>query len=478
MAKRPRLFTCLNDPNNFCYICGEYILRKYKTVFLNTLQRKYEEHFGVAAENLEEPWTPSYICKSCKNILYDCASTSNYRPAMIINRPMQWKQPVCHVTDCYFCLSKMRGFGANMEWDYPKNSAVGFTLPVIQRYTAEGNESEVSLSSQESAASSSADILQRGGSQNRLTQEELNDLVRDLELTKDKAELLASRLKERHFLHTDVSTSIYRLRHKPYAKYYTMQTEICFCHDIAGLFRELGQLHNPKDWRLFIDSNKQSLKAVLLHNGNEKPSIPIAHAVNMKESYETMKKLLNCIKYEENNWVVCCDLKVVAILCGLQGGYTKHCCFLCLWDSRAKECHYIRKEWPKRENIVVGEYNIQNTPLVKKENIILPALHIKLGLVKNFIKALDKEGQAFLHLTNLFPFLTQAKIKEGILNGPQIRKLLNDELFEDLLSSDEQKAWRSFRLIVSDFLGNNKNPQYNEIVSDFLKNYSKIGMLR
>jgi len=42
-----------------------------------------------------------------------------------------------------------------------------------------------------------------------------------------------------------------------------------------------------------------SLKVVLLHNGNKFPSVPLAHAANMKESYESMKLLLGKIKYHE-----------------------------------------------------------------------------------------------------------------------------------------------------------------------------------
>ena len=50
---------------------------------------------------------------------------------------------------------------------------------------------------------------------------------------------------------------------------------------------------NPDQWRLFIDLSKVSLKVVLLHNGNRFPSVPLAHAANMKESYESMKVLLD-----------------------------------------------------------------------------------------------------------------------------------------------------------------------------------------
>ena len=40
-----------------------------------------------------------------------------------------------------------------------------------------------------------------------------------------------------------------------------------------------------------------------------------------------------------NGWL-CGDLKVLSILLGQQGGYTKYPCFLCLWDSRAKNEHW------------------------------------------------------------------------------------------------------------------------------------------
>ena len=44
------------------------------------------------------------------------------------------------------------------------------------------------------------------------SQEALNDLCRDLYLTKDKSELLASRLKERNLLGEGVKTTLYRKR--------------------------------------------------------------------------------------------------------------------------------------------------------------------------------------------------------------------------------------------------------------------------
>jgi len=46
-----------------------------------------------------------------------------------------------------------------------------------------------------------------------------------------------------------------------------------------------------------------------------------------------MKLLLGKIKYDEFKWKLCGDLKVVALLLGLQLGCTKYCCLLCEWDS-------------------------------------------------------------------------------------------------------------------------------------------------
>lgn len=243
------------------------------------------------------------------------------------------------------------------------------------------------------------------------------------------------------------------------------------------MFEEFREPYNSNEWRLFIDSSKQSLKAVLLHQGNSKPSIPLAHAVNMKESYDSIAMLLDLINYKHHDWKICADLKVVAMVTGLQLGYTKYMCFLCKWDSRARQYHYSRKNWPERINFTVGQDNVEFNPLVKKDKIILPALHIKLGLFKNFVKALQKDGDLFQYLKTVFPNLSDVKIKEGVFVGPQIKKLLGDSKFSSVLSVDEAEAWNSFRCVVDNFLGNYKSSNYKEIIENMLKNYKKIGKI-
>ena len=181
------------------------------------------------------------------------------------------------------------------------------------------------------------------------------------------------------------------------------------------------------EWRLFIDSSKRSLKAVLLHIGNKKPSIPVAHSARLKESYDCIEILLNAIHYSDYQWSLCGDLKVIGILMGLQGDFTKHCYFLCLWDSRATAQHYETKEWPKRNSCAPGVKNIQHIPLVNADKVLMPPLHIKLGLMKNFVKAMAKQNSnGFEFLCKKFPKLSLAKLKKGIIVGPQIRKVFED----------------------------------------------------
>ena len=51
---------------------------------------------------------------------------------------------------------------------------------------------------------------------------------------------------------------------------------------VYGLFSVFNIDYDVSEWRLFIDARKYSIKAVLLHNGNIYPSIPIDHSVTLK----------------------------------------------------------------------------------------------------------------------------------------------------------------------------------------------------
>ncbi|GFW51876.1 uncharacterized protein TNCV_1188072 [Trichonephila clavipes] len=91
------------------------------------------------------------------------------------------------------------------------------------------------------------------------------------------------------------------------------------------------------------------------------------------------------------------------------------------------------------------------------------------------MKALDKEGECFKYLCEQFPGLSDAKLKEGIFIGSDIRKLLKDETFVTKMEMKEKNAWNSFKLFVTGFLGNKKDPNYKALVAELLQNYKILG---
>jgi len=58
--------------------------------------------------------------------------------------------------------------------------------------------------------------------------------------------------------------------------------------------------------------------------------------------------------------------------------------------------------------------------------------------------------------------------------GPQIRKLSREDMFNNLLQGDEEKAWDAFRLVSTNFLGNIRAENYKELIKD-MSFYHKLG---
>jgi len=266
---------------------------------------------------------------------------------------MVWREPSNHATHCYFCgVPPVSGsITKKKKWKrvypnipsalLPVPNGEGISVPeLLKEFTIDSGdegEGESTSGSPEPPAATEPHVSHGRYSALQphiLTPDDLNDLVRYLELSKNKADLLGSRLKQRHLLEKNVQISSFRIRHQQLVPFFRKEEGLVFCYDVDGLMNALGIKHEPQEWRLFIDSSKLSLKTVLLHNGNQHPSIPVGHAVHMKKIYENLKQLLNRLKYSKYGWHICADLKVVSLLMGLQLGYAKYCCFfLSEWDS-------------------------------------------------------------------------------------------------------------------------------------------------
>ena len=105
----------------------------------------------------------------------------------------------------------------------------------------------------------------------------------------------------------------------------------------------------------------------------------------------------------------------------------------------------------------------------------MPPLHIKLGLIKQFVKQLNTESEAFKYIQELFPKLPGEKIKAGVFMGPEVKRLINSVDFPEMLSVIERTAWTCFVSVVNRFLSNHKAENYRELVDGLVDAYQKMG---
>lgn len=155
----------------------------------------------------------------------------------------------------------------------------------------------------------------------------------------------------------------------------------------------------------------------------------------------TIKKLiLDLVSYEDHNWRICCDLKVVAMLVGLKKSWPSFPCFLCKWHSRFKtkeegdiKPQYNKKTWDPRDDRTLDyinkDFSQEKMPLIERDKIMLPLLHMKLGIVSNFIKVVVEYPDVLACLKKIFPALSERKLKAGIFHNKKMIEYANCNQF-------------------------------------------------
>ena len=95
--------------------------------------------------------------------------------------------------------------------------------------------------------------------------------------------------------------------------------------------------------------------------------------------------------------------------------------------------------------------------------------------MKNFVKAMDREGSRFAFLQEKFPWISIEKIKAGIFDNPQIRELMKDPMFDEAMSKAELSTWQSSKSVITNFLGNHHCVEYKKEIEELLKSFCQLG---
>ena len=118
------------------------------------------------------------------------------------------------------------------------------------------------------------------------------------------------------------------------------------------------------------------------------------------------------ISYEQHQWIICVS-QIRKWLC-LSSGYkvaTQNFLAACVCGTTRKEQGTgSKKDWHVRSELIPGSLNAV-APLVQHSKIVFPLLYIKLGIMKQFAKAFEKDGDRFKYIYVKFLGLTIEKLK-------------------------------------------------------------------
>jgi len=226
--------SCTNHPDNFCYVCGRYTQKDQQRSISTAVKMKaaYFHYFGCKVGDQEQSWAPHICCTSCHTALNQWLVGK--RASMPFAVPMIWREPQNHHDDCYFCCTNIAGFNKKNKGHIKYADCVSARKPVPH----DGENPIPTPPADQNIAVSSGE--EDGDDEpfepdtqepHLLNQGDLNDLVRDLSLSKAKAELLGSRLQQWNLLEPNTKISLFRARHRDMAEFFEMKDTMTFCSE-------------------------------------------------------------------------------------------------------------------------------------------------------------------------------------------------------------------------------------------------------
>ena len=227
-----RFFQCKNSPDNFCYICGSYVLPHLKRTITSEIKRFFSKYFDCPVGDQDKTWAPHIVCSKCNITLKEWEKSKGKTQFPFVT-PMYWMEVTDH-EKCYFCQIDLKGMNRNKRRSlvYPDVKSAkkprlfkdGEARPQPDCSSSDSSPKDQIDSANCSFADSNAPKL--------FTQQQLNDLVRNLDLSKQKAAVLGQTLYDLNLLGPDCIFTYFRDRHQDYAKYFEEEDSVTFCKDI------------------------------------------------------------------------------------------------------------------------------------------------------------------------------------------------------------------------------------------------------
>jgi hypothetical protein len=72
--------------------------------------------------------------------------------------------------------------------------------------------------------------------------------------------------------------------------------------------------------------------------------------------------------------------------------------------------------------------------------------------VQGLWQAMDKKSGGFAYVRQIFSKIRDTKMREGIIFGPQLKKLIEDHDFSTKLNATDRRVWPAFEIVCRNFL--------------------------
>ena len=122
---------CINSPDCFCYICGNYTIKKRQRNTSDFVEKVYFAYFDIKLGDQDKSWAPHKVCSICVEELRQWFQGK--KQPLRYGIPMVWREPKNHSDDCYFCSCNVQGFNLKNKRDISYANIQSAIRPIPHR---------------------------------------------------------------------------------------------------------------------------------------------------------------------------------------------------------------------------------------------------------------------------------------------------------------------------------------------------------